>query len=73
MKTTAISNVELRDMNSAEIEVHGVQCTADEARALIDNVEDEALVAAIDQAQGDVFSGSAKVGYVVLKITPNAA
>mgnify|MGYP005821258181 CR=1 FL=1 len=68
MKAGVISDREMRAINSGEVEVQIVRCTADEARALCDEVSDETLMEAIDTTQGPVFNGDAKVAYVVLKI-----
>jgi hypothetical protein len=55
-----------------EIEdAHKVNLTVAEVRAMFDaEGECEALDTALDEAQGEVFSGEHDVAYILIKITP---
>jgi hypothetical protein len=48
---------------------HAVECTAMDIRNLINELDDEDLVYALDNAQGEVFSGSSDHAYVLIKIS----
>lgn len=45
-----------------------VRMSVTEARALIDDVQDETLCSALDEAQGEVFGGNASETWVLLRI-----
>lgn len=50
-----------------------IDLTVAEARGLIDQIEIDALdtlITELDKAQGDVFSGQAKLRYLILRIVP---
>jgi hypothetical protein len=47
-----------------------IQMSVEEARKLIDQIEDDDLTNAIDQAQGAVLSESINAAWVILKIVP---